>query len=402
MNYNPLVTDGLYPYTCVSNSSKPITISADEYVEVRMVFGAEGDERFDWTRFDVLPPVCTFTTSGSTWTLDADCDTDTTIKVPNGVTLDGNGHKITVVDPVVGAFAGAVVENEGVMMHVKNLTVDGNSNGANNCVAVFNGVAFMHAGGSIKNVTLTNIGRQTGCQAGRAILVNAIGDATKQSVTIEGNTVTSYNKNGIDVRGNVDAKIVGNTVTGRGQIDYIAQNGIVVIGASALIDGNVVSGNSYLPTDVVSYGILVIDATGVKKKQNALSGNEADFGNFGARRRQDQRLERKPAGVATPTPDSPARQLMHREARSGGPLCASARQAGRGVGKGRRRGTLRPKRCESGVKSRRCWQPCTGVTGKPSRGVMPKVGIEPTLPEGNRILSPARLPVPPLRPAEAC
>ena len=28
---------------------------------------------------------------------------------------------------------------------------------------------------------------------------------------------------------------------------------------------------------------------------------------------------------------------------------------------------------------------------------MPKVGIEPTLPEGNRILSPARLPVPPLR-----
>ena len=36
---------------------------------------------------------------------------------------------------------------------------------------------------------------------------------------------------------------------------------------------------------------------------------------------------------------------------------------------------------------------------------MPKVGIEPTLPEGNRILSPARLPVPPLRrgrPIVAC
>src|SRR6266446_1068830 len=28
---------------------------------------------------------------------------------------------------------------------------------------------------------------------------------------------------------------------------------------------------------------------------------------------------------------------------------------------------------------------------------VPKVGIEPTLPEGNRILSPARLPIPPLR-----
>ena len=32
---------------------------------------------------------------------------------------------------------------------------------------------------------------------------------------------------------------------------------------------------------------------------------------------------------------------------------------------------------------------------------VPKVGIEPTLPGGNRILSPARLPVPPLRPAPA-
>ncbi len=28
---------------------------------------------------------------------------------------------------------------------------------------------------------------------------------------------------------------------------------------------------------------------------------------------------------------------------------------------------------------------------------MPEVGLEPTLPGGNRILSPARLPIPPLR-----
>ena len=40
-------------------------------------------------------------------------------------------------------------------------------------------------------------------------------------------------------------------------------------------------------------------------------------------------------------------------------------------------------------------------SGGPPPKWMPKVGIEPTLPEGNRILSPARLPVPPLRPG-AC
>lgn len=33
----------------------------------------------------------------------------------------------------------------------------------------------------------------------------------------------------------------------------------------------------------------------------------------------------------------------------------------------------------------------------PGTGMVPKVGVEPTLPHGNRILNPARLPVPPLR-----
>lgn len=55
VNYNANVTDGLYPYFCVKNNNKNETIYAYEYVEVRMVFGAETDERFDWTRFDVLP-----------------------------------------------------------------------------------------------------------------------------------------------------------------------------------------------------------------------------------------------------------------------------------------------------------------------------------------------------------
>lgn len=56
-NYNPDVTDGLYPFYCLKNETKTVSIPADEYVEVRMVFGAESDERFDWTRFDVLQPV---------------------------------------------------------------------------------------------------------------------------------------------------------------------------------------------------------------------------------------------------------------------------------------------------------------------------------------------------------
>ncbi len=52
-NFNAEILDGLYPYHCQINNSRPKTITANEYVEVRMVFGAEKDERFDWTRFDV-------------------------------------------------------------------------------------------------------------------------------------------------------------------------------------------------------------------------------------------------------------------------------------------------------------------------------------------------------------
>lgn len=52
-NFNPNAHD-LYPYECVNNSTAQVTLSASDNVEVRMVFGAESDERFDWTTFDVL------------------------------------------------------------------------------------------------------------------------------------------------------------------------------------------------------------------------------------------------------------------------------------------------------------------------------------------------------------
>lgn len=57
-NPNPAISDGQYPSVCLyqAGSTASRTLTAREYVEVRMVYGAEGDERFDWTRFDLLPP----------------------------------------------------------------------------------------------------------------------------------------------------------------------------------------------------------------------------------------------------------------------------------------------------------------------------------------------------------
>jgi hypothetical protein len=54
-NFNTEIEDGLWPFLCLSDFTQELTLSAWEYVEIRMVFGAERDERFDWTRVDVVP-----------------------------------------------------------------------------------------------------------------------------------------------------------------------------------------------------------------------------------------------------------------------------------------------------------------------------------------------------------
>src|SRR5258705_12565549 len=70
---------------------------------------------------------CTFTISGPavhpTMTLNADCITDMSIIIPNNFTLDGAGHKITAVDPLIGHFTGGVLQNGGTTANVRNGTV---------------------------------------------------------------------------------------------------------------------------------------------------------------------------------------------------------------------------------------------------------------------------------------
>jgi hypothetical protein len=53
-NWNSLITDGIWDYTCQAASSVQMTLAAVGHVDIRMGFGAESDERFDWTRFYAL------------------------------------------------------------------------------------------------------------------------------------------------------------------------------------------------------------------------------------------------------------------------------------------------------------------------------------------------------------
>jgi hypothetical protein len=96
---------------------------------------------------------------------------------------------------------------------------------------------------------------------------------------ISGNTLPSYQKGGITVRGTgASATIEGNKVTGSGQVDYIAQNGIQVsFGASATVIRNIVSGNWYMPPTNEACGLLFYQAGAVKQQLNHLFANELDI-----------------------------------------------------------------------------------------------------------------------------
>ena len=68
---------------------------------------------------------CRFTVSGTTMTLRNDCVTSTTVTVPDGFTLNGNKHLLTVIDPGNGQFfAGPVITNAGSTASVTNLVID--------------------------------------------------------------------------------------------------------------------------------------------------------------------------------------------------------------------------------------------------------------------------------------
>ena len=227
---------------------------------------------------------CAFDTTPTTWTLVADCTTDKTILVPNGVTLDGDGHSITAVDPAGDHFRGAVVKNGGAVAHVTDveITASGLADVCDGGSDRLRGILLDGASGSITNATVHGVRQgHSGCQEGNAIEARNIDGPARLAVTLSDNTVFDYMKNGITTNGNVSATIERNSVTGDGPVGYIAQNGIQVgFGASALVQANTVSGNFYTGADLAC-GLLIFDAQGIRQSKNTFFANERDVCNFG-------------------------------------------------------------------------------------------------------------------------
>ncbi len=214
---------------------------------------------------------CVFETRGSTWLLQADCQTDQTLSVPDGFTLDGRGHRITALDPAGGHFLGAIVRNAGATAHVRNLTLD-TTTLANVCDPVtpvddrLRGIYFEAASGTIIGNRVLNINQgDSGCQEGFGIEARnpAYGGSPTRTtqVYIAFNHVEAYQKIGILVNGDVEAGVYYNVVSGLGAVDFIAQNGIQLgFGARGHVKLNRVSQNIYSGEETQAAGILLTEA----------------------------------------------------------------------------------------------------------------------------------------------
>jgi len=115
--------------------------------------------------------------------------------------------------------------------------------------------------------------------------------------TIDGNTVSAYQKGGIVVNGTATtATVTNNTVTGLGPVGFIAGNGIQVSrGAVAEVRGNAISDNFYTGEvgvgpnaggenpegfEFFSTGLLLFQAgAGTRTSNNQFSGNQHNFAN---------------------------------------------------------------------------------------------------------------------------
>jgi len=176
------------------------------------------------------------------------------------------------------------------------------SAGADISGANYYGVVVNDTAVNLTNSTVHNIGEVpfNGTQHGNAVLyINGAAG------TVSGNVVSRYQKNGISVSGKaangVDpsthtttVSVTGNTVTGEGPVDYIAQNGIQMgYGAKGPVTGNAVTGNAYTgPNQASSGGILVVGGpafgtglaytTGLTISKNTLTGNDVGVFLFNA------------------------------------------------------------------------------------------------------------------------
>lgn len=170
--------------------------------------------------------------SGSVIKLLGDCTTQVSFVIPDGMTLDGDTHSITAVDPPGGFFQGPIVVARGGTASIINTRVTAalRTNVCGEGEARLRGIYFDGASGEIGSNTVDTIHRvPSSCEEGNAIEVrNRASDGAASTVTIHGNYIDRYQKSGIVIHGRVDALVRGNFVGSSVSAGMLGPNAVQV------------------------------------------------------------------------------------------------------------------------------------------------------------------------------
>lgn len=227
---------------------------------------------------------CQFSTCGDTMTLLDDCVTDATITIPDGLTLDGQHHTITAVDPAGGHFLGAVVTNGGDTAVVRDLRIVGKFTSTtcdeNN---LLRGILFLNTTRAEAHDTfIEGMHRGPGntCQDGNGIVAERMPyDGTHPAtgeVKIAHNVLVDFQRLGVYVAGDLNAEVRENSLAT--SIPAPAGGSFIISmfdGATGRIDRNDINGG-YTSGEQNVNGIVGSDVTDVH-----VVGNRVDGCNYG-------------------------------------------------------------------------------------------------------------------------
>lgn len=231
---------------------------------------------------------------GTTWHLRADCAATAPLVLLDGVTFDGNGHTMWVVDGEMAPFEGNVILGYGGTASVRNVTIDG-SNLTQSCEQGqhLQGVRFFDVEGTISHVTVKHLNPDPETMCGHGIVIEGpetIEDGRQVSTTtVEHSTIQQVGGIGIFVWDAVHATITGNVVTGAGN------RGIGFLGpaATGAVTENTVGGTGHIgigidgSTAVIIAGNAVTDSAtaGIVAQNGAtkvrIEGNQIKGARFG-------------------------------------------------------------------------------------------------------------------------
>lgn len=204
---------------------------------------------------------CQLVTQGQTLLLQADCETHATLIIPDGFTLDGQGHTIHAHNPE-GGFVGAVVQNGGREAHVRNLVIEarnleGPCHQSEPIDTRVRGILFRGASGSIVGNRIAIDQGHSGCSEGVAIEIRA--EQREPHVEVANNHITHFQKTGILAQGPLTIQLLNNRVQGRGAVTHVAQNGVILRDQVAgVVERNRVQDVLYAGAKYSATGILVM------------------------------------------------------------------------------------------------------------------------------------------------